>query len=75
MKKGKAVTFTFFIPSMPEGFKNVGEAIAAAPEVAAASHDDSTAAFGGQGESDVVIMDEEDRNKVKPFCNKHSTGR
>jgi two-component system chemotaxis sensor kinase CheA len=55
---------------MPEGFKNVGEAIAASPEVAAANHDDSAAPFGGQEEPDVVILDEEDRDKAKPFRNK-----
>jgi two-component system chemotaxis sensor kinase CheA len=69
-EEGQGSTFTFFIPSMPEGFKNVGEAIAASPEVAAANHDDSAAPFGDQGEPDVGMMDEEARDKAKPFCNK-----
>jgi two-component system chemotaxis sensor kinase CheA len=69
-EEGQGSTFTFFIPSMPEGFKNVDEAIAASPEVAAANHDDSAAPFGDQGEPDVGMMDEEARDKAKPFCNK-----
>lgn len=69
-EEGQGSTFTFFIPSMPEGFKNVDEAIAASPEVAAANHDDSVAPFGDQGEPDAGMMDEEDLDKAKPFCNK-----
>lgn len=38
--------------------------------MAAANHDDSAVPFESQGEPDVVIVDEEDRYKVKPFCNK-----
>ena len=66
-EEGQGSTFTFFIPSMPEGFKNVDEAIAASPEVAAANHDDSAAPFGDQ---DAGMMDEEDQDKAKPFSNK-----
>lgn len=70
-EEGKGSTFTFFIPSMPEGFKNVGEAIAASPEVAAATHEEPpAAAFVSREETAVEVLDEDGQDKSKPFCNK-----
>ncbi|PEJ31378.1 hybrid sensor histidine kinase/response regulator [Peribacillus butanolivorans] len=68
-KEGRGSTFTFFIPSMPEGFKHVGEAIAASPEVAAATHE-ATESFVEQEEQDVVIFDGDGKKNGNPFCNK-----
>lgn len=70
-EEGKGSTFTFFIPSLPEGFKNVGEAVAASPEVAVSTLEEPPEAETVEKEaSNVVIFDEGDGGKHKPFYNK-----
>lgn len=69
-QEGQGSTFTFFIPSMPEGLKNMGEAIAASPEVAAASHEEGLVAVVEREKPDVVILDGVGQEKANPFCGK-----
>lgn len=68
-QEGEGSTFTFFIPSMPEGFKNMGEAIAASPEVAAASHEGTPASVVDE-KPDVVILDDDSQENANPFRGK-----